>query len=317
MIMSPSRVRASAEAVFGSASRGDADHLSDRDILIVDHDVKILRSRAEELMAQGWSVASYTFRKLEALSKRGALFVQHLKLESQITHDDEGHLQAVLDRFCPRLSYESEIRDNDELSKLCGLVPAGPRGQLLSADILYVAVRNFGVLKLAERGVHKYSFSEIVDGLESEGFVARGSGQKLLRLRFLKCLYRAGESHVGALPRSIVEQALKALPRNHFPANVSVVDPHFILQCDAPNAKSSGYVQLRDLERRLVALKMTAPEDSANERLVRLERWISNPRAYVSVSSRSTPRLREWMARESLRNQPREGHSNLQLKRAW
>ena len=65
---------AKAEAVFGSASRGDNDALSDRDILIVDTDIHLLNRRQAALEASGWSVASYTFAKLNALVRKGALF---------------------------------------------------------------------------------------------------------------------------------------------------------------------------------------------------------------------------------------------------
>jgi predicted nucleotidyltransferase len=68
------RDAAEAEVLFGSASRGDSDDLSDRDILIVDSDIELLRSRRHRLAMQGFSVASYTWRKLIHLSERGALF---------------------------------------------------------------------------------------------------------------------------------------------------------------------------------------------------------------------------------------------------
>jgi predicted nucleotidyltransferase len=44
---------AASEAVFGSAARGDADHLSDRDYLILDDDKDVLSQRAKELEAEG------------------------------------------------------------------------------------------------------------------------------------------------------------------------------------------------------------------------------------------------------------------------
>ena len=71
---------AASEAIFGSCARGRTDALSDRDILIVDDDREVLRARASVLMADGKSVAPYTFLKLEKLAVNGALFIQHLRL---------------------------------------------------------------------------------------------------------------------------------------------------------------------------------------------------------------------------------------------
>lgn len=85
-----SGLRAEAEAIFGSAARGDADAISDRDILIVDDDCDVLRKRSVILKNDGFSVASYTFRKLQALAQHGALFLQHLKLEAVIISDRRG-----------------------------------------------------------------------------------------------------------------------------------------------------------------------------------------------------------------------------------
>lgn len=52
--------RADAEAIYGSSSRGDSDALSDRDILVVDSDINVLRRRRQLLEQGGWSVATYT-----------------------------------------------------------------------------------------------------------------------------------------------------------------------------------------------------------------------------------------------------------------
>lgn len=286
---------ASAEALFGSAARGDADALSDRDVLIVDDDVEALSARSEELESQGASVASYTFAKLMALAACGALFVQHLKLEAQVTRDVGGRLTKLLADFSPRSDYSAEIADNAALSALAGTVPTGARGVLLAADILYVSVRNHGVLSLAERGLHVYGFDAVIAGLEAEGIIASGGARSLSALRFLKCLYRSGEPGRDDAVQNTVENALSALPAAFFPKRIRPLDPRRIVSAPRP-ASSTAYLVLRDLERRLVALQALGYDPAVHADLAALARWISNPRAYATISHRLAPRLHATIA---------------------
>ncbi len=282
---------ASAEALFGSAARGDADALSDRDVLIVDDDLEVLVARSAELEAQGASVAPYTFAKLSALATQGALFLQHLKLEAQVIRDKGGRLARLLADFSPRSDYSMEIADNAALSALAGSVPTGAKGILLAADILYVSVRNHGVLSLAERGVHAYAFDAVTNGLEAEGLIAPGGARALGSLRFLKCLYRSGETFRSDATREAVEAALRVLPSTSFPTNVRVLAPRRVIAAPSP-VSAASYVVLRDLERRIVALQALGHDPAVDANLARLFRWISNPRAYAPISRRLAPLLR-------------------------
>src|SRR3546814_20354704 len=96
-----------------------------------------------------------------ALAALGSLFVQHLKLEAQVTRDVSGRLTKLLADFSPRADSSAEIADNAALPALAGTVPFGDRGVLLAADILYVVMRNHGVLRhsTARRRVGKGWFS--------------------------------------------------------------------------------------------------------------------------------------------------------------
>ncbi|WP_154667491.1 nucleotidyltransferase domain-containing protein [Niveispirillum irakense] len=295
---------ASAEALFGSAARGDADAFSDRDVLIVDDDITTLATRSAELEAQGASVASYTFAKLAALANQGALFVQHLKLEAKITRDLGGRLAEILNKFSPRADYSSDIIDNSVLCSLAGTVSAGGRGVLLAADILYVGVRNYGVLSLAERGVHVYGFDAVIAGLEAEGLIAPGGARALSILRFLKCLYRTGEASSSAALLETVKTTLSVLPPTLFPAGIKVVAPHCIIYAPPPTAVAS-YVVLRDLECRFVALQALGYNINLNAELVRLSRWIGNPRSYTSISHQFAPHLYRIMKKIALECQNR------------
>jgi hypothetical protein len=167
---------------------------------------------------------------------------------------------------------------------------------LLAADILYVGVRNHGVLSLAERGLHAYAFDAVTAGLEEMGLVAAGGARALGALRFAKCLYRNGEVSRGDAARDVVEAALAVLPQTFFPASVRALDPRRIIAAPAP-AGCSAYVVLRDLERRYVALQALGHDHAADEDLARLKRWIANPRAYASISGRLAPSLQGLVTR--------------------
>lgn len=286
---------ASAEAVFGSTARGDTDAMSDRDILIVDDSLEVLRTRARVLEADGWSVASYTYAKLNALARRGALFIQHLKLESSILVDQDGRLGEVLAAFRPRADYSAEIRDNAKLASLIAAVPEGGRGTLLAADIMYVSVRNFGVLSLAERGIHAYAFDVVASALEAEQLIGPGGARSIAALRFLKCLYRAGEVERGQSAYKAVKDALAVLPPRHFPAKFGTVPCQEIIAAPSLVEPASPYLVLRDLERRLLALKEMGNADGADADLARLSHWIANPRAYAGVANGLAPKLRASM----------------------
>jgi len=282
---------ASAEAIFGSSARGDADLISDRDILIVDDDLSVLRRRANELKDSGWSVAPYTFRKLEALSRIGALFVQHLKLESDIQVDRAGRLAEVFASFSPKASYQSEISENARLAELVATHPDTPKGCLWAADVLYVAVRNFGILSLAEKNVFKFSYSEVVDALVDAGFIkGKLIRSELLHLRLLKSLYRSGEVVAMSLARTSIARALDGLPDLHFPKKSIPVSPTRLLAISQNFSDDvSAYCCLRNLEKCFVAASSIRKEIHADRKLDLVTKWIENPRAYASLSKKAAP----------------------------
>ena len=64
-------------AHFGSSLRNDFDKYSDKDLLIVAEDWATVNKLKANYQNQGWSVSTYTYSKLEYLSKQGNLFVKH------------------------------------------------------------------------------------------------------------------------------------------------------------------------------------------------------------------------------------------------
>ena len=287
---------AASEAAFGSCARGEADCLSDRDFLIVDDDVRVLRARTMTLKAQGFSVASYTFRKLDWLASCGALFVQHLRLEAAITTDRDDRLAGILASFRPKEVYDDELKANARLAALVSTVPVGAVPELWAADMLYVTVRNFGVLWLASREEYVFAYDGILDSLQAAGILRSNSVLHLRQLRFLKSLYRGDHAASGGVVRAKVRSALAGLPREYFPAASRVVPANEILLASPPEAGSAAYLVLRDLEKRMLAARSISGERLGDAALDALDGWIRDPRVYATLSAARAPQLRAKLA---------------------
>lgn len=294
-------ISAASEAAFGSCARGDTDNLSDRDFLIVDDDIHVLRERSAALKADGMSVAAYTFRKLDYLAAKRALFVQHLRLESAIIADRDGRLARLLSSFRPKKFYGAEIKENTELAKLIATAPPGAVSELWAADVLYVTVRNFGVLWLAGRERYVFAYDKILDALREEGVLDVNGVTNLRQLRFLKSLYRSDESsNIGVVKQKVLA-ALSGLPREHFPRISLTVPAHDILAASAPADGLPAYLSLRDLEKRMLAARSIAGDSFDDAELEALSQWVRDPRVYANLSATQAPALRAKLAALSTR----------------
>ncbi len=275
---------ASTEVLFGSVCRGDSDQLSDRDILIVDDNVDLLRSRRLQLQQEGWSVASYTWTKLQKIAAKGALFVQHLKLESQILHDENKRFETFVAEFKPKESYALEISANRSLASLASTYPASGIGALWAADVLYVCIRNYGVLKLAERKQFTFSFHDILDGLVAARCLSASDATSLRQLRLIKSLYRSHTFVPASTASALLEKITQVIPAevmNEKCRPLSSVD--VILRAIPLSAKHSAYHRLRQLEKVYLAGAIISPQFRRDPIFERLRRWIEDPRMYAGL----------------------------------
>jgi predicted nucleotidyltransferase len=281
-----------AEALFGSQIRGDNDVLSDRDVLIVDDNPAVLHARQAAAELQGYSVASYTFLKLEALARKGALFIQHLKDEALIVRDEGGRLGQLLLRFRPKQSYDYEIWDNARLGNLAAIYPATRIGAIWAADILYVTMRNFGILVLAQRGVFLFSYPRILDALAEASLISKSAIPALLELRWAKSAYRSRKPVSLNAATEIITRAAEVLPDLYFPTRLVGVPPIDLLRNASELEDGAAvYHKLRNIERAYVALLASNPSTPATSSLVRLNRWIENPRVYAPIAGALEPEL--------------------------
>jgi predicted nucleotidyltransferase len=274
--------QANAEVVFGSASRGDADRLSDRDILLIDTDTEVLRRRQTQLELEGWSVAAYTWRRFDSLTLRGALFVQHLKLEGTIVEDKSSRLKAALREFRPKVSYTNEIVDNAALANLISVRPNSEIGRLWAADVLYVTIRNFGILCLAEHHKYMFAYADILEALAENKYISFEAIPRLSDLREAKAAYRAKDCSFKDRKGFSLNAALADLPRPHFPdSSTGVAASDILSHSSVLSCEQTPYARLRNLERSYLALVEEAPDVAGATPFSALRRWIENPRCYV------------------------------------
>ena len=183
-----------SEAIFGSSARQECDHLSDRDYLIVDDDYLLRHRRRSLLKKMGWSVASYSWSRLERLVQKKALFAQHLKLEALVVWDGEDRLKHLLCGYSPASNYSADI-DN------CGAAITGvlesrlPNGmEGWTFDVLAVNIRNLAILALADQGEYEFSYERAIDRLVTTHKLSKDDARNLLMLRQYKVQYRQGRS---------------------------------------------------------------------------------------------------------------------------
>ncbi len=280
---------ASFEIVFGSQVRGDADTYSDRDILIVDNSPDVLRDRCEELTASGWSVATYTFSKFRYMAGSGSLFVQHLKDEGLIWRDYDGHGKSILDTYSPKKDYSCELAENRVIGGVLAGWPAEGVGPLWAADVLYVCIRNYGILKLAQSSVYQFAFNGVLRTLHDHGHLSAEAVSAFEPLRELKATYRTskGSENVAAA-FDMVNRASALLQREYFVGPYPISSKQVLTNARAMGASTPLYARVRNLEKLAVASELFIP--SNNVWLSEVRKWVSSPRQYAFAAGT----LEDW-----------------------
>ena len=262
---------------FGSMARESADALSDRDILIVSDNVERRRELIDIWEGKGWSVSAYSPSRLTRLIEAGSLFVQHLKHEGIVLKDENGWLSDNLDRAKPKKSYLDDANESVSLALPIERFESNllVRDCLIVADLAYVALRNFGVCYLADKGLLSFDFQDIVTYLASDFELDEVETNVLRSMRTGKFCYRNQRTHPGldlsvGRMRSILSKIF-----NHRP----------LVQVDNAipvRTLAGGYTMMRDFEAMVVAKvgRSFSPEELSGNNLAEIWKWVRNPRNY-------------------------------------
>ncbi|MCF6131610.1 hypothetical protein [Flavobacterium wongokense] len=177
-------------AIYGSSMRENFDKYSDRDILIVANFYDELKSLKIEYENQGFSVSTYTYSKLQFMSENGSLFIDHLVKESKILIDFNGKLNLILNNHKSQKPDLKQFQDNKKYFEILKFVPNSSKGFGWFCDCLYVGIRNYLILKSAEKGDFNFSYLTLLDELKSENLIALHEIDTLRELRVIKRNYR-------------------------------------------------------------------------------------------------------------------------------
>lgn len=140
----------SLRILYGSVARGDADHLSDRDILAVGDGAD----------------ADYTWREVGVMHAYGSLFLHHLRLEGKIIHaepEDSSRWTTLMSTLPP---YRRTAQDLSAFSQvICDVISAIRRrdsSAVYEAGVVARLVRHLSILACYTAGSPNFSRCESV-----------------------------------------------------------------------------------------------------------------------------------------------------------
>ena len=268
-----------AICIYGSVARKDQDDLSDKDALILFDGSDRCRELKRKWTDGGWSVASYTPKRLKKMANAGSLFIQHLKQEGLILEDTTGILNDILSVYEPRPDYSADIIESLSALQLLERLPSSHELDYWSADVLHVLLRNLGILRLANEGLYEFSFHSIAQQLSNLQLIALEDIEVFEGLRAAKSAYRSGRLPISPA-KNIVEDGLVVLEKIF---GISLERSHtldFIIPDHA-----QPYFNLRAMEKILVAYNGLPRSHrsalSPSEKII----WsrVMDPRAYSWV----------------------------------
>jgi hypothetical protein len=272
-------VPVAAEAIFGSAARGDGDRFSDIDYLIVDDDPQSLGLRKAWLSSRGFSVSDYSWKRLGSAFRNQTMFALHLAMEAKVITDKNSQLACLFSRYEPKSRYLADLDRSFELLRPLEHMPHSSSGYGWAFDLLAVAFRNSAILALADEGKYVFSMKSIVSELRRIGRVSTQHEAALLRLRKLKSRYRSGIR--TSICKATLDDSLRAVS--------SALDVDFAASIQRPGAIIVGrtnsllaYATMRSVEAELLAVPprvlKNAVADSTHRGLLRAVR---NPHSYL------------------------------------
>ena len=286
-----------AIALFGSVARRDCDHLSDKDVLIVDDNVQIAKHLAREFRVAGWSPVYYSWRRLEAAARSKRLFIQHLRQDARILQDRDGHLNSILTDFRPRSGYRDELRDAEKFLRLPLMIPNCTRGFYWAADVLTVGLRNYGILKLAHEGIYRFNLHSILTTLVEIGCFRAKDISLLIGLREYKRMYRAGTLRAKLTFESVANVVNLVSDRIGVGSAAKKMSAEDTVRSALfPVSECEWYHQARRLEAALFAFRRSAKMESDHRCFeTEVKRAVRSPADYGWVLKINKGRLSEQL----------------------
>ena len=185
-------------ALYGSRARKDFDIHSDNDLLVVSDSFENQYGIEKAFNDKGYSCSAYTFRKLEILSDKKALFIQHLKQDATILSDKDGRLQNLLINYSPKDNYDNEIKETVAYFDLLKYIPDTVEGIGWAFDIIAIGLRNYNILQLANHKIYEFSLNNILKNSQGLFNLSNDEVSLLVNTRIVKKNYR--DKHYQLIP---------------------------------------------------------------------------------------------------------------------
>lgn len=261
-------------AIFGSSLRPNFDKYSDKDLLIVSNSYSILNKLKNIYEQDGYSVSTYTYKKLKYLSENGSLFVQHLKTESKILTDYKGLLTDILENHKEHQPSSEQIKESIDFFNFIENIPDNKIGYAWFCDCYYVGIRNYLILKSAESKKYGFSFLNLLSDLLKSKTINNEDFEILRQLRVLKKNYREriydelpSKNYIDALIK--VGHKLNLLPNTNY-QNIDTYTTILLKYVEAQD--TNHYFKLRLVEIYYLL---------SGQRLKELDKIICNPQLYA------------------------------------
>lgn len=179
-----------AMTVFGSYARHDFDAISDKDMLFIYKTNSYPKNEILKMKYAGWNCAEYTYKDFLHIAKIGSLFVQHIKQDGIITHDNNNILKNILREYTPKDNYNREICNTIDTFNIIKYVEDSARGILWALDVISVLFRNYCILNLANNKIYEFSSKKIYKIIQDFYKLSSYDYMTICTLRHFKHIYR-------------------------------------------------------------------------------------------------------------------------------
>jgi predicted nucleotidyltransferase len=204
-----------AAALYGSAARGDMEHHSDIDLLILcapGRKQATFDAVYPELSTEfpRLSLSIYSHKELAFLAKACSLFLLHLKREARILLDRSAYLTNLLADFQQKVSYHADFIQSLRLLDPLRTIVSGSPNNLHRLSFVYSLFRVYGVYLLADRGIFEFSKSKMASSLRKEYPSADQAIAELANLRTLNSNFFSGGVHSIGVDQHRTDAALNS-----------------------------------------------------------------------------------------------------------
>lgn len=154
-------------AEFGSVYRKSNDSFSDKDLLIVC-ERKCVKYYYTKYTKKGYSVSVFTKNQLQLMRKKGSLFLQHLKIESNLLVDVDSKFEFFIKECDFVFPSDEELASCKQTLENLYTWPNDILSLAWKADFLYSSSRDFLIKLLAKNGIIAFGLESIIEELSGD-----------------------------------------------------------------------------------------------------------------------------------------------------